>query len=345
MREPLLVTNPTNIRYLTGFVGVEKGDVSLLVIGTRRYLFTNSLLLEQAKQLADRVTVIEVSADTPFSKQLKSVLTKERLKRLTFEADHLTVAEYSTLKKTLTDVTLRPAKGEVEKRRMVKKTDELSAIKKAAAITDGCFKFATTRIRPGITEARLAWEIEGFLRAKAGDIAFSPIVAFGSHSSQPHYTGRGNTPLRRGSLVLLDFGARINGYCADMTRVIFVGNPSAEWKAAYAAVLGAQAKAIALLASGERSGKMLDQAAQDVISKAGFPVYPHSLGHAVGLDIHESPRLSIRNDSTLTDGMVVTLEPAIYKEGEYGIRIEDLVLLKKGGIELLSKAPKALTIL
>lgn len=335
MNDALFITNPTNIRYLTGFVGVETRDAYVLQTPERIYFFTSSLYMEQAKHLSP----ILVTRENPISLALKKLCEKLKIKKLEFEEADLTVGEFNKLSKTLTGVSLIPTQNRIEDIRMIKKTEEIDAIKLAARITDQCFKYILNRIRPGITEARLAWEIENFLRFKSGGMAFTPIVAFNANSSQPHYLSRSNNPLRRGSLILLDFGARVNGYCADMTRVVFLGAPKPEWKKAYETVLAANTKALDLLIQGTRDGKILDEEARKIVS------YPHSLGHAVGLDIHESPRLTIKKSEILKPNMVVTIEPGIYIEGQYGIRIEDLVLLKKNGIEILSKSKKVLTIL
>ena len=163
-------------------------------------------------------------------------------------------------------------------------------------------------------------------------------MAFGNNSSIPHFQ-----PTRRvlvdNDIILLDFGARVNGYCADMTRMVFFGKPKPEWLAAYNAVLKAQTVALETLTT-SRSGKIIDQSARDILSQSEFSTYPHSLGHGVGLDIHEAPRLTVHNDATLSEGMIVTVEPGTYIEGSYGIRIEDLVLLHKDKVEILSKSPK-----
>ncbi|OGG23718.1 hypothetical protein A3A79_00730 [Candidatus Gottesmanbacteria bacterium RIFCSPLOWO2_01_FULL_43_11b] len=321
--DSVLITNPTNILYLTGFVGVERRDAYVLVTKNKTYLFTTSLYLEAAQKL--NVTVIEISREKPIEQELSKLV-----KTVAFEENDITVAEYNKLKKLL---RLKPAKNRIEKMRMIKREDEIAKIKLAAKITDACFTYIVKRIRTGVTEARLAWEIEGFFKYRAGDVAFSPIVAFNENSSKPHYNSRSNNPLRKNSLILLDFGARVNGYCADMTRVVFLGKPKAEWVKAYDAVLQAQQAAIS---SNSRSGAERDRIARESIQKSGFDPYAHSLGHNVGLDIHESPRLSIKKDANLLPGMVFTIEPGVYIEGQFGIRIEDLVLLKATGIEILS---------
>ncbi len=335
---PILISDPTNIRYLTGFAGVASAEreAYVLLADGKTYFFTNALYLEETKHL----NPIQISRENPIEKALKKV----KLVTLEFEETNLTVYEYEKLKKALEGVTLVPTKNTVEQQRMNKNPKEIESIRLAANITDQCFKFITSRIKPGITEARLALEIEGYLRFQAGQLAFSPIVAFNENSALPHYQGRSHNPLRRGSLILLDFGAAVNGHHSDMTRVVFFGPPKDEWVRSYAAVLQAQTTALEYLKEG-RSGAEADRRAQEELKKAGLPVYPHGLGHGVGLAIHEAPRLSIRKDETLTAGMVVTVEPGVYKEGSYGIRIEDLILLKKDGIELLSKSPKEMMIL
>lgn len=344
--DALLITDSVNIRYLTGFVGVapEEREAFVLIAKDKTYLFTNSLYMEQAASLPN-IELIQISRESPISKELSSLTEKFKIKKLGFEDDNLTVAEFTKLKQVLVDVELVPTRNKIEELRMIKRKDEIENIRLAAKITDQCFKFLTHRIRPGTTESRLAMEIEGFFKYHGAENAFSPIVAFNTHSSQPHYQKRSNDPLRRGSLILLDFGAKVNGYCADMTRVVFIGTPKPEWKKAYETVIGANEKAIDLLKDGERHGATLDAAAKELIAEADFPPYPHTLGHAVGLAIHEAPRLSTKKDEILKPGMVVTVEPGIYIEGQYGIRIEDLVLLKASGMEILSTSSKALTIL
>ncbi len=333
-KDGLLITNPTNIRYLTGFVGVENRDAYVLITRTTTYFFTSSLYAEQVKHLSP----IILSAAYPITQALTDI----SVQKIEFESDNLTYAEYARL--VASGFTLTPTKNKIEALREIKTKQEIQYIKRAASVTDQCFSFILNRIKPGITESRLAWEIESYLRVKGGDLAFSPIVAFNTNSSQPHYVSRGNSPLRKKSLILLDFGAKVNGYCADMTRVIFLGSPKPEWINAYNAVLAANKKAIDMLTKGERNGATLDAAAQRIIVQTGLPVYPHSLGHAVGLDIHEAPRLTVKKPETLKTDMVVTVEPGVYIEGSYGIRIEDLVLLTDKGIYTLSRSQKELTI-
>lgn len=346
--DTLLITNPTNVRYLTGFVGAapEEREAYVLLTPTQTFLFTNALYHQEAKKLASLkrlnllgtkgLTFIEVSRENPFAKKLAEILTGSRLG---FEETDLTVSEYHKIK----SVRLVPTKDRIETLRMIKSEDEIENIRAAAKLTDQCFDFILGKLEPGVTEKNIVWEIESFIKSRGAQLAFSPIVAFGKNTSQPHYK-TSDVRLRTSDIILLDFGARVNGYCSDMTRVVFMGKPRDEWKRAYETVRAAQQAALDYLRRG-RSGAAADRIARGVVKKAGFPAYPHSLGHGVGLDIHEAPRLTIKKDVPLKPGIVVTIEPALYKECSYGIRIEDLILLKKDGVDILSQSKKEMMVL
>jgi len=347
----ILITDPSNVRYLTGFMGVSPHEREAYVLLThdKIVLFTSRLYTEIARRLtqAKRLTFTEISREHPLSKALITITTDDHISKLGFEDRHLTVAELSNLKQTLPHVRLIPTGKKIENLRMIKRADEVINIRKAAALTDACFTHIRQFIRPGVSENTLAWEIEQFFRANGAGNAFSPIIAFGPHTSQPHYYNAPDTQslLQKNDIILLDFGARVNGYCADMTRMAFIGTPKPEWIKAYNAVLSANEKALSLLRDGERSGTTLDAAAREVIAEANLPVYPHSLGHSVGLDIHEAPRLTVHHAETLLPYMTVTIEPGAYVEGSYGIRIEDLVLIKDGSVDVLSASSKQLLVL
>lgn len=363
--DALLITNPTNIRYLTGFVGAapEEREAYMLLTRSQAYLFTNPLYRQEAKNLTSfkrlnllgtkGLTFIETSHEHPFAKKLADILkrlnpAKQSLTlknfRLGFEENDLTVAEYEKLKKELNEINLVPTQRRIEKLRMIKRKDEIENIRTAAKLTDQCFDFILKKIKPGVSENKIALEIESFIKTRGAQLAFSPIVAFGKNTSQPHYR-TSDVRLRTQDIILLDFGARVNGYCSDMTRVVFVRKPKDEWRRAYETILTAQQTALEYLTGPgpvTPSGRAADRLARGVIRKAGFPTYPHSLGHGVGFDIHETPRLTIKKDQELKATMVVTVEPGIYIEGEYGVRIEDLVLLKRDTIEILSQSSKSI---
>ena len=357
--ENIFITNATNIRYLTGFVGVESRDAYLLLLETHAYLFVSGLYETEAKKIRlensflqkhfPAITKIEIrilSANNRIAKQLSAVCLQEDVDTLSYEADDVTVLEYTAFKNVLSPITLSQSKNPTESLRTKKFSSEIDSITKAAELTDECFTFIQTKIHPGVTEGSLAWEIESFFRNNGAQLAFSPIVAFGTNTALPHYMpqGAGKT-LEASDIILLDFGARVDGYCADMTRMLFMGTPHKEWLAAYRAVLAANERAIGALANGEKSGLALDRLARDIITNAKLPDYPHSLGHAVGLDIHEAPRLSIYQDAKISPRMAITIEPATYIPNEFGIRIEDLVYMKETGISVLSKSTKDVIIL
>ncbi len=226
---------------------------------------------------------------------------------------------------------------------MIKTQVEIAFIRRACALTDQCFDAILPSIKPNVSERHIAKRIRNFFKENGVRLSFPPIVAFGKSSCEPHHK-TGDTKLGTSDIILLDFGCRVNRYCSDMSRTVFIGIPKPEWVRAYQTVLKAQGSVLKKLKS-VRSGAALDQLARIVIEHSGFPPYPHSLGHNIGIAIHELPRLTIKKDAILKPGMVFSVEPGIYKPGRYGIRIEDLVLLKKSGIEILTKSPKALTIL
>jgi len=374
----VLVTNPTNIRYLTGFVGlpaqagVESRDAYLLLHKTKAVLFVSLLYKEEANKVQlknsflkkhfptiQSLHVITLSPENRIAKQLATICEKEGIKTLQFESENLSVSEFTSFTNALPFLTLKPTQNIIETLRMKKFPNEIVSIKKAAKLTDECFTFIQPKIYKGVTESELAWEIESFFRKNGAQLAFSPIVAFGKNSSQPHYVPQG-VPLKKNDIILFDIGGRINGYCADMTRMIFVGKPKPEWLQAYNTVLKAQTTALDLLNHHfhllinesisknkhmEINGADIDRTCRKIIDDAGLPTYPHSLGHGVGLDIHEAPRLTIHKDATLTANMVITIEPATYLTDKYGIRIEDLLLITNTGIEVLSKSSKNITIL
>ena len=348
--DALFVTDPTNIRYLTGFIGVSPAEREAFVLITRKsvYLFTNALYKEAATTLK-RPGLIwkEIGRDNPVSQLLARLCTEHRITRLGFEDTNLTVFEHKKIREVISNVQLIPLQNRVESLRIKKSASEMKHIRAAALLTDRCFSYILPLIKPGVTESEITAEISSFFREFGAENAFSPIVAFGKNTSMPHYglSHISKTVCKKHDIVLLDFGARVSGYCADMTRMVFVGNPLPEWKHAYEAVLAANMRAIQMLNDGVRNGATLDAAAQEIIVESNLPAYPHSLGHAVGLDIHEAPRITIKKEEVLAASMAITIEPGTYIEGQFGILIEDLIHIQHNGIEILSRSPKVLTII
>lgn len=359
--DALLISNPLNIYYLTGFIGLapDEREGYCLVTLDKLFLFINALYTEKAANLkknSKELEVVAISRDHSLSQAIIDIASKHSLRKIGFEAENLTVAEHRTLAEKIYQESLRlpagnkkfelvPTSGRVEEKRIYKTSIEIGYIKKAALITDNCFYFVQKKLVVGVTEIEIALEIEQFLKKNGASSAFSPIVAFGKNASQPHYESSPNCELRTRESVLLDFGAKVHGYCADMTRVVFIGQPDSNIEKAYNSLISAQEKALELLRRGERSGAKLDQAVQDELDEDGYPAYPHSLGHSLGLAIHELPRLSIKHDAILKPGIVFTVEPGIYVPGKFGLRIEDLLILTATGIEILSKSDKSLLVL
>lgn len=345
----VFITNQYNVTYLTGFAGLSANErESFLLITTKMaYLFTFPTYFGLYNKTNNNFQVICLTQYKRLSDHLNEYLSKGNINSICFESENLTVAELSNLQKKV-KVKWQPVQNLVENERIMKDEAEVRLIRKAAQITDQAFDFikSTISAKSGkdVTEKDLALELEFFLKKNAGDIAFPPIVAFNKSAAIPHYLPANDQMLTANSLILLDFGAKVRGYCADMTRVIFWGSPTKGQVKIYHTVLEAQAKSLDILKPGIITAQV-DQVARNYISNQGFEPYPHGLGHGVGLAIHEAPRLKFNSSEELAENMVVTVEPGIYLDGECGVRIEDLVVLKRDGIEILSKSPKELTVL
>ena len=330
--EAFLVSAPANIRYLSGFSSPEDGVVVLLP--ERTILITDGRYLAQA----DEESTVEVVIARPWQEWLAATLQGVRL---AVEADHMTLATYGQLSQELGHCPVRVS-GLVEGHRLIKYEVEIAHLRRAAEITDAAFDHILEVIRPGIQEVEISLELERYMRLCGADSSsFDLIVASGPRSAMPH--GRASQRvLRTGELITLDFGAVVSGYHADMTRTLALGKISAQHTALYDAVLTTQTEAIASVVPGAR-GAELDRLARDRLAEQGLAEYfAHSLGHGVGLQIHEGPRLSQRFDDLLMPGMVITIEPGVYIPGDVGVRIEDLLVVTQEGAEVLSKSEKGL---
>ena len=245
-----------------------------------------------------------------------------------------------TLDKLKIPLKLVPLDGTVESLRAVKEPEEIEFIMKAAEISDRAFQYIEARIKAGMTEIEVAWEIEKFLRDNGSQtLPFNVIVASGPNSALPHARPT-SRPIQTGEPILLDIGARVSGYCSDLSRTICLGTPDDTFKKIYDIVLGAQLAVTAIIKEG-MTGEQVDSLARTIIEQAGYgKAFGHSLGHGVGIAPHESPRLGPGSVETITSGMVFTNEPGIYLPGWGGIRIEDLVVMENGKIRVISKARK-----
>ncbi len=338
----LLVSAPANRRYLSGFTGSYGW---LLVTPAAAILFTDGRYTIRAGREAPAFALRQViNPGRPFPTLLAEAAAELGLARVAFEAAHTSVAEHNALVAALAGaVELAPTEGLVEALRELKDADELSMLQRAVAITDAAFSAVVERLTPETTERQAAWMLEVAMRVGgADDVAFPIIVAAGPNGAQPHASA-GDEPLGSGRPIVIDMGARLGGYHADLTRTIVLGEPDARFREIYAIVLGAQAQVLAGLRPG-LPAHAADALARDHIAAAGYgEQFSHGLGHGVGLNIHEGPSLrrSLSGSSApLQTGMVTSVEPGIYLEGWGGVRIEDLALITDEGCTVLSRAPK-----
>ena len=334
-----LVTQPQNRRYLSGFTG----SAGVLVITPeRQVLATDSRYYEQVRQECPEWEL--APAGYKFVQKLSEMLDELDLagRRVGFEAGHISVATLEDWQDTLLDrVELAPARNVVEELRVYKDEAELASLRKAIALADEALVYIMDWIKPGQTEQEVAWEREVIMRTHgASAVSFEPIVASGPNSAKPHAHPSGRR-IQPGEPVTLDFGCVVDGYCSDLTRTFCLGEPAGErYLAIWNTVLAAQQAAL----QGGRAGKTgaeIDRLARDVINNAGYgDFFEHSLGHGLGLAIHEEPRFSFTNSERVPAGAVVTVEPGIYLPGWGGVRIEDVVVVTEAGLEVLSTAPK-----
>jgi Xaa-Pro aminopeptidase len=330
LEEPLIVTTPANVRYLTGFVS---SNVSMVVEPERVQLFTDFRYATSARAVPD-VEFVETRRDaiTHMAEFLAG--------RFGFESTHLTYRDYEQLRDGGLDLV--PREGLVEGLRAVKDEDELDKIRRAAAITDRAYERMAEERFVGRTERELAWRMTLLLHELGADEeAFETIVAAGANGAKPH-ADPGDQVIERGTTIVVDAGAVLDGYCSDCTRTFATGELPDELRHAYEVCREAQRKGLEAARSGVEA-KQTDAAARAVIDEAGFGEnFGHGLGHGVGIDVHEAPRVAASSTDSLVANNVVTIEPGIYLEGKGGIRIEDLVIVTDGEPEILSSFPKEL---
>ena len=336
--ESLLVTELPNVRYLSGFTG---SNGALFVAPAATVFFTDGRYAEQARrEVRDVERVTTSRLVTAAGERAHDV----GLRRLGFEGT-LPFREHGALAKAAAGVELIAVNGAVEHLRATKDADEVAAIRRAQEITDGALEVALPQLVEGATEREIALVLEVEVRRLGAErLGFDPIVAFGEAAAEPHHRP-GERALCRGDVVKLDFGARVDGYHADMTRTVALGDPPDELLAVYDVVRAAQSSAAASLAVGATAGA-LDAAARSVIAEAGYvDRYTHPLGHGVGLEIHEWPILRAGADDRVPAGSVITLEPGIYLPGVGGVRIEDMMYVSEDGAEALPSSTKELVVL
>ncbi len=341
--DALIVSHAENRRYISGFTGSTGW---LLVSNSNACLAVDFRYLEQAKREAPDFEIIHVKGN--MSNWLPKLASDFGFKRVGFEAEQVPFALYQQLCERIADsrcqLQLIPTTGLVSSLRVVKEPEELKFITRAVELADAAFAFVRTVIRSGVTEREIAWEVEKLLREKGSEpLPFNIIVASGPNSALPH-AKPSERVVSEGEPILIDIGARANGYCSDLSRTFFLGENDKTFCKIYDIVLGAQLTALATIVGG-MSGTQADRLARTVVEQSGYgDAFGHGLGHGVGLEAHESPLLSPDSSDMLVDDMVFTIEPGIYIDGWGGVRIEDTVVIKDGRVKSLTKADKTANI-
>lgn len=340
--DAVLISNVSNITYLIGYANFskEEREAYLLIGNDFQYIITDGRYSEAIKKEVPHFTLFERSHKTPTEKLFKDL--RKKIKVLGVEEDELTVAEHKLLSKHFK----KTKHFNIIAHRSIKTSDEIKKIAKAAKLGDKTFGYILKKIRPGISEKELVFEMEFFIKKHGAEPSFPPIVAFGKNSSVPHHqTGGTILKDKKGQFILLDFGVRADNYCSDMTRTVFWGEPTDKQKRIYATVLEAQQKAVDYINSTIKSGEKVkasdaDKVARSYIISRNYPTIPHSLGHGIGLEVHEHPSLSSHSKDILKEGMVFSIEPGIYLPNFGGGRIEDLFVLEKGQLRQITSSSK-----
>ncbi len=336
----LLVSSATNVAYLTGFTG----DSSVLLVSRERELMiSDGRFTTQIEQECPGLEAYIRPSTQTLNQAIAHVAGSLGVERLGFEAAILSVADFQTIREAMAGVTLVPTTDRVELLRQIKDEQEIEAVREAIAFAEKAFQMLRPELREGASEKEIADLLEANLRrCGAAGSSFPPIVAVGSRAALPHARPTETSRIGDDHFVLLDWGATGRPYKSDLTRVVVTGKVTSEFETIYRTVLLAQERAIAAIRPGVR-GHDVDAEARSVIEQAGFGrFFDHGVGHGLGMDIHESPRLRKQSETILQPGMIVTVEPGIYLPDWGGVRIEDDVLVTSDGCEVLTHLARTL---
>ncbi len=336
--------SPVNRRYLSGFTGTS---AYLLITQDDAVIATDFRYWEQAEQQAPNFRLYRAVGG--MEEWLPGLLQGLGGKRLAFEATHVSYHSYRAIRKIVQGMpeAQRPklvaTTNLIEGLRLIKDADEIAALQAAVDLGDAAFQDVAQRIEPGWTEKQVAWEIEKYVREHGGDgLSFDTLVGSGPRGSMPHCAPTDRV-LRAGEGVVIDMGVSLNGYMSDLTRTVYLGKPDDEFRRIYDTVLAAQQTAEELVEAG-MTGEQAHLLAHRVIEEAGHGEhFGHGLGHGIGMQVHEAPRVAKTSKDVLRDGMVFTIEPGIYLPEWGGVRIEDVVVLEQGKARVMSRAPKLVT--
>ena len=339
--DAMLITGESCERYALGFYG--EGLLLVTAQGPHHYT-TDGRYIEAAQEQITGVEPGLISRDNGHLEQARAFIEKRGLTNVGFESGAMTVDEHRRYAQELPCI-LTPAQHLMDELRASKDEEEQTVMRRAQQITDEAFKAILSYIRPGMTEREIAARIVYELLRRGGEkVSFDPIVASGANGSRPHAVP-GDKVVETGEFITMDFGCKVEGYCSDMTRTVALGQPTEEMELVYETVLAAQKAGINAARAGV-SGREVDAAARQVIADAGYGQYfSHSFGHSLGLDIHEAPYASPSEDRLLPVGDMISAEPGIYIPGRFGVRIEDVLALKEGGCDVITRSPKNLIVL
>ena len=329
--EGMIVSNPVNIKYLTGL----DAEGILLITRKENIFITDGRYIEYANNMIkidDEIIVSNISDISIYDYEDYFMFCEN----VGFEENYVTYAKYKEIMHKYKINNLVETEGLIEKQRLIKNDDEIEKIRKSCEVTDKCFEYIVKYIKKGMTEKQIAREMENYmLDSGAEDLSFDTIVASGENSSKPHAVPTDRV-ITSGDVILLDFGCKYNGYCSDMTRTIFVDFVQENIKKVYGLVLQAKGEAEEQIKEGTECRKLF----KFIENKFKFEDHNliHALGHGIGLEVHELPYISYKNDKLLKENMIITNEPGIYIPGKFGIRIEDTILVNKQDCELLTKS-------
>ena len=369
MQEPIdavLINNPSNLYYYAGFTGGEamflmpvNGDImstyAFELCGISNdshaitndwpdgYVITDSRYYEQVEKECEGLQLVKWE-NKGMAATIQELLSEDKKIQIVLE-DDMNLAQYMKLTEVCKNCAFTLGSKWIQKPRMVKDAEELVKLEQAEHIGDAAFTHILDVLKPGVSEREIALELEFFMKKQgASKLSFDTIVASGANGSMPHAQVTDRV-LQSGDFVTMDFGCVYQGYCSDMTRTVAIGTPTDEMKKVYQIVLDANLRAMEQITAGKRCNE-IDAVARDYIREQGYGEYfGHGLGHGVGLDIHEEPRFSPKCDVITQENMVITDEPGIYLPGQFGVRIEDLVVVKENGYQKLSQSEKKLIIL
>ena len=369
MQEPIdavLINNPSNLYYYTGFTGGEamflmpvNDDImstyAIELCGISNdshaitndwpdgYVITDSRYYEQVEKECEGLQLVKWESKG-MAATIQELLVEDKKIQIVLE-DDMNLVQYMKLTEVCKNCAFALGSKWIQKPRMVKDAEELAKLEQAEHIGDAAFIHILDVLKPGVSEREIALELEFFMKKQgASKLSFDTIVASGANGSMPHAQVTDRV-LQSGDFVTMDFGCVYQGYCSDMTRTVAIGTPTDEMKKVYQIVLDANLRAMEQITAGKRCNE-IDAVARDYIREQGYGDYfGHGLGHGVGLDIHEEPRFSPKCDVITQENMVITDEPGIYLPGQFGVRIEDLVVVKENGYQKLSQSEKKLIIL